>query len=407
MVASINVNENPLAEAEETPQSQAVANQETSPGDSWTTLAPMTVARSYLCAAVVDGKIYAIGGKNGDSVLGTNEQYDPATNRWTDKAAMPTPRFSFAIAVYDSKIYCIGGAATLDYYQTGVGFNLSPVTEIYDPATDTWTTGEPMPEASDGEASVVNGAIYVMSARSNPSLNLNQAYNPATNQWSTKTPMPDRNGWCAASAVIGNKIYVIGGISTSLGPNIMQIYDVTTDSWTTGPSPPVAMGGYVSGAVTIGSPNAPMVELFGLTGNASPYTNGSTANQIYDPTTHSWKVLSSMPTSRERFGLALLNNEVYTIGGSITYYPFPGDTGSSLRLFSTNERYTIPPVITIPTPTVTQAPATNTTQPPPTQSEPNTNTATNELVLGAVIATLIVITAIIFVIARRSKSGKR
>jgi hypothetical protein len=260
-----------------------------------------------------------------------------------------------------------------------------------------------MPQASDGEASVVNGKIYVMSGMSNPNLNLNQVCDPVTNQWSTKTPMPDRNGYCAASAAIGNKIYVIGGVSKSVGPNIMQIYDVTTDSWITGPSPPVSMGGYVSGAVTIGTPNASMIELFGLTGNASPYTNGSTANQIYDPTTHSWTVLSSMTTSRERFGLALLNNEVYTIGGLLTYYPLCGDVISQLQLFSTNERYTIPPVITMPTPTVTHVPATNSTL--PTQSEPNLNVSTSELLLGVVVATLIITVSTIFIIAHRSKKS--
>ena len=52
--------------------------------DSWTTKASMPTARAQLGVAVVNGKIYAIGGENnsatGPNVLNINEAYDPATN---------------------------------------------------------------------------------------------------------------------------------------------------------------------------------------------------------------------------------------------------------------------------------------------------------------------------------------
>jgi N-acetylneuraminic acid mutarotase len=408
LILTLSVTMLTLAEVAETSHAQANANQAASSGDYWTTEASLPIARRNLGATAVDGKIYAIGGRNADTIFGLNQQYDPVTNQWIDKAAMPTPRYDFAMAVYGGKIYCIGGVADLNYHWGDLNYSLSNANEVYDPATDTWHTEASMPQGSDGQASVVNGIIYVISGNSNPNLQIIQAYDPATNQWSTKTSMPDRNGYCAASAVIGNKIYAIGGYTSRLQQNVVQIYDTISDSWTAGTPPAVNMGGYVAGAVTVGGSNSPMIELFGLTGNANPITNGSTANQIYDPATDSWAILSSMPTSRENFGIALLNNDIYIMGGSIHYYPYaPDDVGGSLRYFSTNERYTVPPVITMPTPTITQAPSTNTTQPPPTQSEPNSNTITSELVLGAVVATLIVTVSVIFVIARRGKSSQK
>jgi hypothetical protein len=82
--------------------------------DSWTTLEPMPTARAGLGVAVVDGEIYAIGGFVGtNTVLGTNEMYDPETDTWTTKTSMPTPRAYFAIAVYQHKIYVIGGLCSL------------------------------------------------------------------------------------------------------------------------------------------------------------------------------------------------------------------------------------------------------------------------------------------------------
>ena len=119
------------------------------PMDCWVSKAPMNQARSGLGVAVVNDKIYAIGGVTSNgfvpsspgsavyagttpvAVTGTNEEYDTETDTWTYKTPMPTPRAVFAIAVYQNKIYCIGGK-TNDTY-TGV-------TEVYDPATDTWET---------------------------------------------------------------------------------------------------------------------------------------------------------------------------------------------------------------------------------------------------------------------------
>jgi len=99
----------------------------------WTIKALMPTARSAPGVAVVNGKIYAIGGYNG-SYLSTNEEYDPATDTWTTKASMPTPRSSFAIAVVQNKIYVIGGKEGTSTADASVAI------EVYDPVTDTWET---------------------------------------------------------------------------------------------------------------------------------------------------------------------------------------------------------------------------------------------------------------------------
>jgi N-acetylneuraminic acid mutarotase len=75
----------------------------------WTTKAQMPTARNGLGLAVVDDKMYAIGGIYGtQSSYDNNEEYTPATNTWTTKKPMPTPRGDFAIAVFQDKIYTIG-----------------------------------------------------------------------------------------------------------------------------------------------------------------------------------------------------------------------------------------------------------------------------------------------------------
>ena len=92
---------------------------------SWTSMTPMPTARGGVGVAVVDGKIYAIGGLNGNNQpVSTTEEYDPQTNGWTSKMPMPTHRSGFAIAIYQNKIYCIGGTVGNGY----VGNN-----EVFDP----------------------------------------------------------------------------------------------------------------------------------------------------------------------------------------------------------------------------------------------------------------------------------
>ena len=100
--------------------------------DTWAQKADMPAARAGTVTAVVNGKIYAIGGWNNQApALSTVEEHDPATNVWTQKADMPTARVFFATAVVDGKIYAIDGIAT--------NFGpVLPVVEVYDPVADKW-----------------------------------------------------------------------------------------------------------------------------------------------------------------------------------------------------------------------------------------------------------------------------
>ena len=142
--------------------------------DSWKPLAPLPGKRGSAIAAEVGGKIYVIGGATtmegskdpfftafGPArVLGTNEVYDPATNKWESRNPMSVPRNHAFSGVVNGKIYVIGG-------RTGHGFILSAtntdVVEEYNPASNMWSIPkERMPTARSGGASGTDGRrIYV------------------------------------------------------------------------------------------------------------------------------------------------------------------------------------------------------------------------------------------------------
>jgi hypothetical protein len=56
--------------------------------------------------------------------------HDPANDTWTTKTAMPTPRKNFAIAVLNDKIYTIGGRLTSNITIIG---NATNIVEVYTP----------------------------------------------------------------------------------------------------------------------------------------------------------------------------------------------------------------------------------------------------------------------------------
>lgn len=111
---------------------------------------------------------------------------------------------NLASAVVDDKLYAIGGFAK----ELG---NLD-VNEMYDPKTDTWETLEPMPTVRNGlSASVLNGIIFAFGGEdTRKTFDENEAYIPEEDAWYALQPLPvPRQG--LFSAVVDDTIYVMGG----------------------------------------------------------------------------------------------------------------------------------------------------------------------------------------------------
>jgi len=268
--------------------------------DSWATKAEMPTARAGFGVAVVNGKIYAIGGSDG-RYLTTNEMYDPSTDTWATKKSMPTKRGHFGIAVHQNKIYVIGG-------ETGDG--PTGVNEVYDPATDTWETKTSMPTPRENLcANVVNGKIYLIGGNTFNTLawpvlsNKTEVYDPSTDLWTTKASIPNFEGLGfadIASAAVNNKIYVIGGEEQAI-TDLNQIYDPETDTWSSGTSMPTAVEGPAAGATT------------GVFAPKRIHVLSMDLHHVYDPETDVWSTGTQMPTPRRHLGVAVINDRLYAI----------------------------------------------------------------------------------------------
>jgi hypothetical protein len=107
------------------------------PSDRW------FVATATFPDGIGGATLYAIGGSNANSLpyapLGKVQVYNPATNTWTTKASLP-----HVVAGYGNNgAQVIGG---LVYVPGGMRrFQGYPYLQVYNPATNVWVDKAPMP----------------------------------------------------------------------------------------------------------------------------------------------------------------------------------------------------------------------------------------------------------------------
>jgi N-acetylneuraminic acid mutarotase len=120
--------------------------------NTWTTLAPMSVARNHCGGGVINGKFYVVGGRGAAGAPTALEAYDPQSNTWSVRAPMPTGRSGIGVGVVNGELYVFGGEIP----------NLHAEVEVYNPGTNTWRRRPDMPAPRHGIwASVIGNKIYL------------------------------------------------------------------------------------------------------------------------------------------------------------------------------------------------------------------------------------------------------
>jgi hypothetical protein len=175
--------------------------------NKWTTLAPLLRTTATSAIAAYKGKIYVIGGVDSLGIVHTaTQEYDPAADKWTLKKPMFTPRDHPGVDVLDSLIYvCSGGVLKKN---TGAF-------EAYSPASDTWYKLPDIPTPrSDIGFGYVRGRFYAFGGEWPGIYDTNEEYDPAARKWRPVIKMTQ--AWKAlATAVVGDTIYSFGGYLAS------------------------------------------------------------------------------------------------------------------------------------------------------------------------------------------------
>jgi len=199
----------------------------------WVTKAPLPEPRASLAVAVLDGKIYAVGGERDGVPLASVTVYDPATDTWSALPPLPEGRTDLAAASANGKLYALGGTTIAGATPKRPGL---ATVSVYDPATKQWSAAPTMPTARSGLATVtVGNMIYALGGQQNgTSLKAAERFDPQTNAWSALAPMRAARRNLAATSR-ENSIYAAGGIGTAESSNSLQIFDIAANTWSSGP----------------------------------------------------------------------------------------------------------------------------------------------------------------------------
>jgi N-acetylneuraminic acid mutarotase len=290
--------------------------------ETWTTLAPMPQQQQEAAVAVLDGRMYVMGGFSDDPQPFTLVQiYDPRTDQWRPGAPLAEPVHHAGAATVGGKIYLVGG------FRNPFG-QREPVDSVwaYDPATDRWTPRAPLPSPRGalGVAAVGDRIYAVGGEHRRPPDALRPAgsplayepvadltvYDPAADRWETLPPMRARRDHLVVGGT-ADRLYVVSGRDRPVYDiPYLEEYDPGRGAWTTRARMPTGRSGGF-GAVLNGR-----FYVFGGEGNtASPlgiYDNV----EGYDPTTNTWTQFGPMPTPRHSLVAATVGNRIYLPGGS-------------------------------------------------------------------------------------------
>ncbi len=218
--------------------------------DTWTqTAGPMNAARrSHTATLLPNGMVLIAGGGNGVSTftqqpIQSAELFDPATGMFTLVGNMVTPRLGHSANELDDGTVLLSGGSS----GTGTFFPTN-ASEVYDPVTNTFTATAPMiySHLAQIPGKLRDGRIVQGSAYYNPPhnsaggiiTNESEIFDPATRTWTSINPMFKKRIDIGAQGLLDGTLLIAGGVSTKVGAgnltffqNSSEVYDPATGNW--------------------------------------------------------------------------------------------------------------------------------------------------------------------------------
>lgn len=289
-------------------QGVTVAQGATAPqtGGVWKTFADMNSERQEVASAVLNGKIYVLGGLEMDAqdsnvprATRYVEAYNPATDTWAYVQDLPSANHHNAAAVAGGKLYAFGG--------------VGKATFVYDPVNNSWTrvADTKFSHANTAAVGVINDKIYVAGGESDA--DKAEVYDPASDTWTPIASMKVMRHHCAGG-VINGKFYVVAGRLTPASPTALEVYDPQTNNWTTLASMPTPRSGVAAAVV-----NGELYVFGGEGGGLHPEV------EVYNPESNSWRRAPDMPIPRHGIWSAVIGNRIHLAGGGIAENYFPSE----------------------------------------------------------------------------------
>ncbi|XP_071856065.1 actin-binding protein IPP [Bombus fervidus] len=256
----------------------------------WSKVTPIGIGRILPGVALLDGKVYVVGGELESCIIANCECYDPRDNVWTSIACMEEPRCEFGLCALDNSLYAFGG---------WVGEDIGGSIEIYDPITNSWTLDGQLPKPRFSMGVVAyEGLMYVVGGctHSNRHSQDLMSYNPVTREWTHLAPMLTARSQMGIT-ILDGYIYVVGGTNKNQEVlTAVERYSFEKNKWST--VAPMNMGrSYPAIAAAdnrlyvIGGEQCQEINFFRTQITISTV-------ECYDPHSNKWHECASLPTSR-------------------------------------------------------------------------------------------------------------
>lgn len=268
---------------------------------SWTQLTSMPTPRAQTAATIdASGKVYVIGGytSGSGSALNTVEIYDSATNTWSTGPALLAPTRGASAVFLNNSVYVFGG---FDSSQ-------SAIYQVLNLATNTWTQGVFSAGGWEGAAAVANGRIFVLGGEANATA-VNE-FLPGSGSFTSLTSLT-AGAIGSTAAAVGNQVYLIGGGAGYTPANTrLDVFDLSTGQWSSRPGDTTPLTQHTS--VSVG----PYLYVLGgsssATNNVSPYYS---AVRIYDTDSGLWSSGTALPFGVREASAVFTGSQILLLGG--------------------------------------------------------------------------------------------
>lgn len=272
-------------------------------GQQWVPGRPMPTARYGVASAVLEGRIYVIGGGQNPAQnhgMGLVEAYDPETDTWdTTIDSLNDPRLNAAAIAFGGKIYVIGGRD---------GSELLESVEVYDPATNEWESAHDLHVEKEGLAAVLHaGTIFLLGGFGEEGQFLDEveALNTVSGEWEDQSWALSLPRASLSAVSIADSIFTIGGFY--FGPlTLVERYHEGQESEERRPlsTPRASAGAAVSGK-----------SIYIAGGISQDSLLASLEVYAVDEPGTAWIPLQPMGAARSSLALESVEGRLYAIGG--------------------------------------------------------------------------------------------
>ena len=289
---------------------------------TWKVLSDLPVGRFGGAAAVVEGKLHVFGGVNMNphtpkgkhraQAVDLHHIYDPTTNAWSEGSPMPDAKGWPAIAVHKDGIYIFGGD------NKAIDVTMTRQSWVYDPQMDTYADIAPLPHPrSYCHAVTVADYIYIFGARTLRSDGKADRstfrYHPRKNTYKQMADMPEGARFIVHGSYNGYIYAVHGETDYETYADGVLRYDVARDKWVKLNIPRIEQRKWYlsqhSTHAAIGS------KLFVLGGWSKVTSSRSNTATYFDMATETFRKVEPMPKGRCCGAAGVINNKLYVAGG--------------------------------------------------------------------------------------------